>query len=231
MKLRKCHDGEKFNSMTVLCDGDMAGNQRRVLCRCDCGVEKLVRLAKLKNGNTKSCGDCTFSPNYKHGMKDTAFYTVWENIRQRTKDESNKHYGGRGISHCNEWSKFANFYSDMFDSYEEGLTIERKDVNGNYCKENCIWETTTVQGHNRRKYRGNSKYYGVHWSKRDKMYICSIVKFKKCMKLYNKDEAVCAKAYDDASQILYGDRPNGTIENVDVVTDEVIKKLIDKGLL
>lgn len=231
MKPRKCHDGEKFGSLTVVSDGDMVGKERRVWCKCDCGTEKMVGLAKLKNGHTKSCGrSCTFSPNNKHGMTGTSFYHVWENIKQRTKDEANKHYGGRGISMCEEWQTFANFHEDMYESFQDGLTIERKDVNGNYCKENCIWETNTVQGHNRRKYRGNSKYYGVHWNERDGLFICSIVKFKKYMRYYSKDELTCVKAYDDASQILYGDRPNGTIESPDAVTDAVIRKLAEKGL-
>jgi hypothetical protein len=38
----------------------------------------------------------------------------------------------------------------MIDTYQPGLTIERMDVNGNYCKENCIWITNEDQAKNRR---------------------------------------------------------------------------------
>lgn len=231
MRPRKNFDGEKFSSMLVLYDFDMAGKDRRVMCRCDCGVEKPVRLAKLKSGSTKSCGSCTFSPNYKHGLKDTAFYTCWENIIQRTKDNANPNYGGRGITVCDEWKKFKNFYDDMFPSYSDGLTIERVDVNGNYIKSNCVWETMVVQGHNRRKYRGNCKSYGVSYSERDSLYICSIVKNGVAMRYSGKSEEKCTKAYDDASELIYGDRPNGTVPVDDAIYHIVIGRLIEKGML
>lgn len=50
-----------------------------------------------------------------------------------------QYYGGRGITVCNEWLNFENFRNDMEDSYRPGLSLERIDVNGNYCKDNCIW--------------------------------------------------------------------------------------------
>jgi hypothetical protein len=59
-------------------------------------------------------------------------------------------YGGRGIRI--EWSCFEDFYRDMGDR-PEGLTIERKDVNGNYSKENCKWGTDLEQGRNKTSHR------------------------------------------------------------------------------
>jgi len=59
-------------------------------------------------------------------------------------------YGGRGIRVCERWLKFENFVEDMFGSYREGLTLERNDVNGNYEKKNCSWETRKVQARNTR---------------------------------------------------------------------------------
>ena len=64
-----------------------------------------------------------------------------------------KDYGGRGISVSKDWSKFENFSRDMADGYIPGLTLERIDVNGNYCKENCVWATRKQQARNKRNNR------------------------------------------------------------------------------
>lgn len=58
-------------------------------------------------------------------------------------------YGGRGIRVCDEWQNFEGFYEDMADGYKDGLTIDRIDSNGDYCKENCRWTTFYVQSNNR----------------------------------------------------------------------------------
>lgn len=59
-------------------------------------------------------------------------------------------YGGRGIVICDEWMSFDNFKKDMYDSWQSGLTLDRSDVNGNYCKENCRWATRKRQNNNTR---------------------------------------------------------------------------------
>ena len=52
---------------------------------------------------------------------------------------SYKDYGAKGITICDEWLKFENFYSDMYPSYINGYTIERIDNSKNYIKDNCTW--------------------------------------------------------------------------------------------
>jgi hypothetical protein len=231
MKVKKNYDGVKFNHMTVICDFESLTKDRKVWCRCDCGVEKAVMIQKLKNGTTKSCGKCKYSPNTKHGMTGTSFYLIWENIINRTKDLNNINYGGRGITVCERWKKFLNFKEDMYPSYESHLTIERIDVNKGYFKENCIWETQVVQGHNRRKYRGNCTSYGVHYCERDGLFICSITKNKKNYRFYGKNEEICKIAYDNASSLLYGDRPNKTNEVVDDLFLRIKKELTSKDFI
>jgi hypothetical protein len=64
---------------------------------------------------------------------------------------SNYHrYGGRGIKVCVEWQDFSQFREWALNSgYKENLTIDRIDVNGDYCPKNCRWVTNIIQSNNR----------------------------------------------------------------------------------
>ena len=64
-----------------------------------------------------------------------------------------KDYGGRGISVEKRWYTFENFWEDMGSEYKDGLTLERINNNGNYCRENCIWATADQQNANKRTTR------------------------------------------------------------------------------
>lgn len=90
--------------------------------------------------------------------KDHSAYTSWVNMKQRCLNKNRpdyEHYGGRGIAICSEWLEFDNFARDMGER-PEGLTLERREVNGNYCPENCYWATRKAQGFNRRGYGATS---------------------------------------------------------------------------
>jgi len=125
-------------------------DKRYVIANCAvCNTNKEVSLAALRNGSSKSCG-CGLTT---HQMIHTRIYSIWCGIIQRCNNPNNTaydSYGGRGISVCDDWLMFENFYKDMGTSYQDTLTIDRIDYNGNYCKENCKWSTKLDQGRNTR---------------------------------------------------------------------------------
>lgn len=135
----------------------------RWLCDCSCGKTSIVISHYLLSGKIKSCGHLksqrAIDKNTTHGMTGTRFYNIWSDMKNRCDSKGNssyKHYGGRGIRYSEDWSCFENFYKDMYDTYEDKLTLERVDVNGDYCKSNCVWATYEEQSKNRRKQSNNT---------------------------------------------------------------------------
>lgn len=79
-------------------------------------------------------------------------YISWANMRARCNNPNHhryKSYGGRGIKVCKRWNDFKKFFIDM-GPRPEGMTLDRMDVNKNYCKANCRWATDAEQRANKR---------------------------------------------------------------------------------
>ena len=137
--------GKKFGNLIVLKKTRNEKNRILWLCRCSCGKENFVSSNDLKSCHTKSCGclkgKTRTELNKKHGLTGTRIYRIWQCMKTRCfnkRREDYKAYGGRGITVCDEWKdNFESFYDWSFkNGYSDNLTLDRIDVNGNYCTEN-----------------------------------------------------------------------------------------------
>lgn len=128
---------------------------------CDCGSEKVAGIKRVRSGNTTSCG-CAFSDmmserNSTHGLSAShpREYRSWKDMRARCRNPNDtdfKDYGGRGISVCQRWDSFADFFADM-GIRPKGATLDRINTDGDYTPSNCRWASATTQANNKRSNR------------------------------------------------------------------------------
>lgn len=168
--------GQRFGKVTVQEFDHSHGSLTYWRCKCDCGNEVLLSRVQLKKNWCPSCG-C--APTYHnrskrnnvqtHHMTGTRIYRIWKNMRERCSCKNSdrrdyRNYYARGIKLCEEWeNSFESFYEwAMASGYEDTLSIDRIDNDGNYEPSNCRWVNNTEQQRNRRKtvfltYKGETK--------------------------------------------------------------------------
>lgn len=193
--------GQRFGALVAIgIDFERDGRHLYWICDCDCGVRKSIRGAHLKAGRIRSCGCWQEASRIKHGSINTRAYSSWKNMMQRCtnpKKTGYQNYGGRGISVCDRWTNFANFFADMGERPLH-YSLERKDNNAGYSPENCEWASRSQQNRNMRLKRSNKTgYKGVCWSQERGKYVAQIVVYGENIPLgrfSNLEDAVSARA-------------------------------------
>jgi hypothetical protein len=158
--------GFVFGRLTVIArNGHLPRGTKRTmlpawLVRCECGVEKTVIGSAMTTNGLHSCGTCR-PTNWKHGhsggkARRDPTYVTWQSMKSRCTNPADPgwaYYGGRGITVCARWlDSFEDFLADVGERPPR-MTLDRKDVNGNYEPDNVRWATSKEQNNNRRPSR------------------------------------------------------------------------------
>lgn len=135
--------------------------------RCDCGNSRISRPDAMRRSAHPSCGCQNLrganhptrfkvggpNPFRSHGMSGTFTYRSWKALHNRCNNPNNSSYpsyGKLGVSVCERWNKFENFFEDMGER-PIGTSIDRIDPTGNYEPSNCRWADDLTQRRNTRK--------------------------------------------------------------------------------
>lgn len=149
----------------------------------------------IKHGEGRPKGK--LNPLYKHGHSNTRLHKIWQNMRNRCLNQKTpdyKYYGERGIEICKDWNSFVCFEKWAINNgYTEELTLDRIDVNRNYCPSNCRWVTRKVQSNNKRnlhliEYKGEIRTL-TQWSELLSIPIATLYRYLKSEKTLEK--AIC----------------------------------------
>lgn len=218
---------KKFNRLEFL---EFIGNKRNGVSfgifKCECSVQKILEISSVVNGYTKSCGCLQKEQTSLHHeqykingkqRKDSpevkAYKSMIDRVYRSNQEKAIRNYQQRGIKVCDEWLGFGdyelglkNFISDMGEKPSEEYELDRIDVNGNYCKENCRWVDRRINQFNKRiSDKNTSGKTGVCWHKqlgKWRAYITANGSHKALGVYDNFEDAV--KAREEAEIEYYG---------------------------
>lgn len=156
-KILKDLTGKRFGKLTVVSFDHMLRTRSYWKCVCDCGGTRIVSVDHLRNGDTVDCGCIVRKKapplHIKHNMSYSRLYQIWALMKARCNNPNRREYrwyGGRGIKVCEEWLEFTPFMNwAMKFGYNEDLTLDRIDNDGDYCPSNCRWVSMDVQANNK----------------------------------------------------------------------------------
>jgi len=142
------------------------------VCKCDCGIVKEISSLSLSGAGTQSCGCLKRERITTHNMTHTPEYRTWWGMLQRCENPKNSRYtdyGGRGISVCERWKTFQNFFDDMGNRPSANHSIDRwPDNDRGYEPGNCRWATRSQQQLNKRQNNTENLPRGdAHWTRRE----------------------------------------------------------------
>ena len=150
--------GTTSNNLTCVDVIVPKSGRKRLLCKCSCGGATSLFPYQFISGEIKSCGCIKHNAphNATHKLSKTKLYHIWETMRLRCHNPSNKKYymyGARGITVCDEWiNDFLSFQSWSYSSgYADGLSIDRIDNSAGYSPSNCRWVDRKTQQRNTRR--------------------------------------------------------------------------------
>ena len=145
---------EKFGRWEVLREGTprFYKNGRKIrysTCKCQCGTVREIQLNSLIYGTSKSCGCLQKEVVSKHGERSSRLYRIHNGMKNRCANKSRHdfhYYGGRGITYAPEWESYETFRDwALTNGYEDHLTLDRIENDGNYEPSNCRWATMEEQ--------------------------------------------------------------------------------------
>ncbi|MGH1280534.1 hypothetical protein [Bacillus basilensis] len=171
----KDYTGKRYGKLSVV-SREVKNNRSYYKCLCDCGEYVITRSDSLTSGKTKSCGCLSVETNRKvhskHKDSNTRLYRIYQKMRNRCNDPKNyrfTRYGGRGITVCDEWKNdYESFKKWALEhGYNDKLTIDRINNDGNYEPNNCRWTDVKTQSNNTSRnkyieYKGETKTL-VQW--------------------------------------------------------------------
>ncbi len=141
--------GLRFFKLLVISRAPNIGEFPAWNCVCDCGISKIIIGDRLRTGNNKSCGCLSKSTCFKktHGLITTKEYHSWQSMKRRCKLYPT--YIAKGISVCDRWlNSFEAFLEDMGPCPPDKHSIDRKENDKGYYKDNCRWADTEEQNNN-----------------------------------------------------------------------------------